>query len=69
MKKPSRQRIPQRTKKLRRAVIAMDLIASGTLHTRAKICGRKNCRCGVDPEARHGPCYEWSRRQEENSGQ
>lgn len=52
----------QRTKELRRAISAMDYVASGTLHTRTKVCGRKNCRCADDPEARHGPYYEWSRR-------
>jgi hypothetical protein len=42
----------------------MDYIASGTLHTRTKVCGKKNCRCATDPDARHGPYYEWSRRQD-----
>ena len=42
----------------------MDFLASGTVHTRTKVCGRTNCRCAVDPEARHGPYHEWSRRQE-----
>ena len=64
MKKPSRRRIRQRTSDLRRAISAMDFVASGTLHTRTKVCGRKNCRFAVDSDARHGPYYEWSRRQE-----
>jgi hypothetical protein len=42
----------------------MDYLASGTLHTRTKVCGRKNCRCAEDPNARHGPYFEWSRRQD-----
>jgi hypothetical protein len=42
----------------------MDFLASGTVHTRTKVCGRKNCRCAVDPAARHGPYHEWSRRQD-----
>lgn len=54
----------QRSRELRRAISGMDYLASGTLHTRTKVCGRPNCRCAVDPEARHGPYYEWSRRQE-----
>jgi hypothetical protein len=40
----------------------MDFVVSGTLHTRTKVCGRPNCRCAHDPEARHGPYHEWSRR-------
>ena len=63
-KKPSRHRVRRRTQALRRAINAMDFIASGTVHQRTKICGRKNCRCAVDPAARHGPYYEWSRRQD-----
>ena len=62
--KPSRTRVRQRTRELRRAINAMDFVASGTLHKRTKVCGRKNCRCAVDPAARHGPYYEWSRRQD-----
>ncbi|MEA3409289.1 MAG: DUF6788 family protein [Candidatus Eisenbacteria bacterium] len=53
----------QRTKELRRVISGMDYVASGTLHTRTKVCGKKNCRCADDPAARHGPYHEWSRRQ------
>ncbi|MHB9105898.1 MAG: DUF6788 family protein [Armatimonadota bacterium] len=33
----------------------------GTLQPRYVRCGRKNCRCATDPEARHGPYWylEW----------
>ena len=62
--KPDRRRLRQRTRELRRTIAAMDFVASGTLHVRTKTCGRPNCRCAVDPEARHGPYYEWSRHQE-----
>ena len=60
--KTSRNRIRQRTLELRRAISAMDYVASGTLHSRTKVCGRSNCRCADDPSARHGPYHEWSRR-------
>ncbi len=63
MKRPNRHRLRQRTQALRQAIRAMDFVVSGTLHTRMKVCGRKNCRCAVDPNARHGPYHEWSRRQ------
>jgi hypothetical protein len=59
--KPNRNRLRQRTRELRRAINEIDFIASGTLHTRTKVCGRKNCRCAEDPAQRHGPYYEWSR--------
>lgn len=61
-KRPSRGRMRQRTRQLRRRIGAMDYVASGTLHSRTKVCGRKNCRCAIDPDARHGPYSEWSRR-------
>jgi len=41
----------------------MDLVAQGTLTKRTKVCGRANCRCAQDPKARHGPYYEWTRRE------
>lgn len=63
-KRSRRSGIRQRTKELRRAIDAMDYVASGTLHTRTKVCGRSNCRCADDPGARHGPYHEWSRRTE-----
>ena len=57
-----RRRAIQRTTAIRRALSAMDLVAPGSLITRTKVCGRPNCRCAIDPAARHGPYYEWSRR-------
>lgn len=63
-KKPSRTRVRERTQVLRRAISALDFVASGTVHKRTKVCGRPNCRCAVDPAARHGPYYEWTRRQD-----
>ena len=63
-KKPSRTRVREHTRELRRAISLMDFVASGTIHKRTKVCGRQNCRCATDPAARHGPYYEWSRRQD-----
>lgn len=48
---------------IRRRIAAMGLVAQGTLSKRMKICGRPNCRCAEDPQARHGPYYEWTRRE------
>jgi hypothetical protein len=49
---------------IRKALAAMDVLCAGTLLKRWKLCGRPNCRCAEDPAARHGPYYEWSRRQD-----
>ena len=53
-----------RTQALRRAIAALDLLPSGTVHVRTKVCGHKNCRCAQDVNARHGPYHEWSRRED-----
>lgn len=55
----NRRRIAQLLRELSR----VDLICSGTLIERTKVCGKPNCRCAADPNARHGPYYEWSRRE------
>jgi len=62
--KPSSKRIRFRTKRLRQQITGMDFVASGTIHIRTKTCGKKNCQCATDPEKRHGPYYEWSRRKD-----
>lgn len=59
----SRPRLRQRTKQTRAAINGIDFVVSGHVHSRTKVCGRPNCRCADDPEARHGPYYEWSRRE------
>jgi hypothetical protein len=59
--KPSRKRIRARSDGLRRLIDRMDFVASGTLHVRTKVCGRKNCKCATDPAQRHGPYHEWTR--------
>jgi len=62
--KPSKRRIKERARELKKKIARMDFVASGTLHTRTKACGRKNCKCATDPEERRGPYHEWSRRKE-----
>lgn len=42
----------------------MDYACSGTLHSRTKVCGQARCRCASDPQARHGPYHEWTRRKD-----
>lgn len=61
LKKKSIKKIRSKTVEIKRALGALDYVASGTLHTRMKSCGRPNCRCAKDPKAKHGPYYEWNR--------
>lgn len=50
-----------RIEEIKRVISGMDLICAGTLQKRMKTCGRPYCRCLTDPEALHGPYYEWTR--------
>ena len=56
---PDRARLRARTRELKRLISRLDYLASGTLVKRMKVCGKPNCRCANDPDARHGPYYEW----------
>ena len=51
----------ERIARIRAALSAMDHLCSGTLQRRMMICGKPNCRCAEDPQARHGPYYQWGR--------
>ena len=59
--RPGRTGTARRIQRLRARIGRFDLVCSGTIHTRTKVCGKPNCRCATDPESRHGPYYEWSR--------
>jgi hypothetical protein len=54
-----RREILARIAEIQRRIRQFDLLCSGTLVKRTKICGKPNCRCAQDPAARHGPYYEW----------
>ena len=47
-----------RTEALRRAIAAMDLVVSATLHCRTKSCVRAGYKRKDDVTARHGPYLE-----------
>lgn len=52
-----------RVARIRAALASIDLACSGTLLERTKVCGKPGCRCAQDPSQRHGPYYEWTRRE------
>jgi hypothetical protein len=54
-----RRRVRDRIARIHQAIQQLDLLCSGTLVKRTKICGKPGCRCAQDPAARHGPYYEW----------
>ena len=49
---------------IKHQIAKIDLVCSGTLLERTKVCGKPNCRCALDPANRHGPYFEWNRWQE-----
>ncbi len=44
-------------------IAEIDLVCSGHLQERTKVCGKPECRCATDASARHGPYFVWSRRE------
>jgi hypothetical protein len=56
---PLRRRARARIASLRAAILAVELLCSGTLLRRTKLCGKAGCPCAQDPAARHGPYWEW----------
>lgn len=59
---PADQKARARIVVIKRRITAIDLVGSGTLLQRTKVCGKPSCRCANDAAARHGPYYEWNRR-------
>jgi hypothetical protein len=57
------ERLRERIAHVKRGVAAIDYLCSGTLIKRTKLCGNPTCRCAGDPNARHGPYYEWGHMQ------
>lgn len=51
----------KRIEEIKRKIASVELVCAGTLQERMKTCGRSYCRCSEDPEAMHGPYYEWTR--------
>ncbi|MGT2455353.1 DUF6788 family protein [Cupriavidus basilensis] len=49
----------ERIERIRETLNAIDCLCSGTLLERIKVCGKPGCRCAQDPDARHGPYYDW----------
>jgi hypothetical protein len=48
---------------IRRRITQFEFVCSGTVLRRTKVCGKPTCKCATDPKARHGPYYEWTRRE------
>jgi hypothetical protein len=38
------------------------LVLPGSIAERHMVCGRTNCACHAEPDRRHGPYYQWTRK-------
>lgn len=60
-----REEAARRIVEIRAEIARMEYVCSGTLLRRRKVCGKPGCRCARDPSGRHGPYYEWTRREDD----
>jgi hypothetical protein len=51
----------ERIETLRASLAEFDHVCSGTVVKSMVRCGKPNCKCVSDPDARHGPYYQWNR--------
>jgi hypothetical protein len=59
---PRKKSTPEeRLQRIRKQIIDLEHVCSGTLVHRTKVCGKPGCACAADRAARHGPYYQWSR--------
>ena len=54
------RRCQQEYDALKAQVENLGYILQGSLRERWMQCGKQACRCSTDPDARHGPYYQWS---------
>jgi hypothetical protein len=47
---------------LKRSLLDLGYICPGSVVERYVPCGKSNCCCMANPNDRHGPYYEWSRK-------
>ncbi len=61
-KQNRQQRLRQAYERLARSLTEVGYIFPGTITKRFIPCGKSSCRCAADPDQRHGPYYEWTRK-------
>ena len=54
-------RARERIEAIQAEITSCEFVSSGSLTRRMTRCGKPNCRCAKDPDARHGPYFEWGR--------
>lgn len=53
-------RYRERYTELASRIAQISFMWSGSIHTRYLTCGRPDCECAKDPQARHGPYVYWT---------
>jgi hypothetical protein len=56
----SLERYEKEYEKLKKELATTGYIVRGSVTERWMACGKPECACHVDTEARHGPYYQWS---------
>jgi uncharacterized protein DUF6788 len=47
---------------LKKELLDLGFLCVGSVSSVYRPCGKQNCRCQSDPEFRHGPYYQWTRK-------
>lgn len=53
-------RYRERYRELASRIAQISFMWPGSIHTRYLTCGRPDCECAKDPQARHGPYVYWT---------
>lgn len=62
LKQDRQRRLRRAYERLTRSLAEVGYIFPGTVTKRFIPCGKSSCRCAADPDQRHGPYYEWTRK-------
>jgi hypothetical protein len=57
-------RLREQYEQLRSELAQIDYILQGSVTQRRIPCGKPSCACTTDVEARHGPYFQWSQKQQ-----
>jgi hypothetical protein len=56
------KRLEREFTETKRQLSRLGFVLQGSLSERRMLCGKAGCRCRSDPDARHGPYFQWSRK-------
>lgn len=54
------RRCQKKFEQIKSEIDELGFVVQGSVTERWMSCGKPACRCNEDPEARHGPYYQWS---------